>query len=120
MQSTLLILALAVSAASAALVVPPFKDFEQGLYVAVYEKQAADQQPLFEVVFVNPTEATVSVRTMLRSFLPQSEKFGMMEVSSTCNDYRMIAAAFDDMTITVPPMSPRTYVIKPKVWSPYN
>lgn len=107
-----------VSVATAMLVVPPFREFENGLWVAVTEKKVEGQEfPTFEVVFFNPTRQEVKMRSMLRNFLPQSEKYGMMEVSSS---YLTIASAFDEVTIQVPSMESRTYLIKKKVWSGYN
>lgn len=119
MKSAIFVLAIVVVSATAQLVAPPFRDFHNGLWVAVYEKNEEGQQyPKFEVVFLNPTRDHVTVTTMIHSFLPQMDGYGMLDVDSKgVNGYPKIRAAFDDLLVSVAPMQTQTFVITKKIFS---
>jgi hypothetical protein len=121
-MKTAAILVAVIAAASAALVVPRFEEFKDGLLINVHKWQPKGQEnPSFNVTIFNPTENDVYSACFVQGFLPEAENMG--QIYATSDDphfYPRVTSAYMDFSIHVPPMSARVYTFTKKVYSGYN
>ena len=121
MKTIAVMLALTAAAASAALVVPDFKELRPGVYVNVLKRAptAGAKYPTYEVTFYNMNDQEVTVSAPVFEYLPQALDMGIMEMRSE-NEYRATTDAGSYIPIRLPAHQPRVYSFTKKFYSGYN